>query len=213
MIRVLVCDDNAVVRQGLVAVLDAEDDIEVVAQASTGQQAIDESHRTNPDVAVLDVRMPGTDGIMAAAVLAPLCRVLMLTFSDEDETVAAALRAGAMGFLVHGQQSAAEIGEAIRRIHRGETVLAAAATTVMMSALRATPNTHDVARQYDLTRREVEVLDLLAQGHANSEIADLLFVSRKTVKNHLHNAYTKLGVASRAEAIALWLGGTTQRST
>lgn len=213
MIGVLVCDDNAVVREGLAAVLDAEEDITVLAQAANGQQAIDEARRTRPDVAVLDVRMPGTDGITAAAALAPGCRVLMLTFDDDEETVATALRAGATGFLVHGQQAAEHLGEAVRRVHRGEAVLGAAATTVVMSALRAAPASDDLARRFDLTRREAEVIALLAKGLANGEIAQSLFVTRKTVKNHLHNAYAKLGVGSRAEAIALWLRGAPAHPT
>lgn len=206
MIRVLVCDDNAVVRQGLAAVLAAAPDIEVVAQAGDGAEAIAAARRVRPDVAVLDVRMPGTDGITAAATLAPSCRVLMLTLSDDDDVVTAALRAGARGFLVHGQHEPDELVAAVRRVHRDEAVLGPRAADLVFRVLQGLPDQEDLAARHDLTPREAEVLGELARGRSNAEIAAALHVTRKTVKNHLNNAYAKLGVGTRAEAIALWLG-------
>jgi DNA-binding NarL/FixJ family response regulator len=207
MITVLIADDNAVVREGLAAVLDTQDDLDVVGRAADGRQAVDLARRAEPDVVLLDVRMPGGDGITAAAALAPLARVLMLTYTDDDETVTAALRAGAHGYLVHGTHTPEELVDAVRRVHAGEVVLGATAASAVVAALREAPRVVDVAATFGVTRREAEVLDRLANGRSNAEIAEELYLSPKTVKNHLHNAYAKLGVATRAEAIALWLRG------
>lgn len=211
MIRLLVCDDNAVVRQGLVAVLSTFDDLEVVGEAADGRQALDEYRRLTPDVVLLDVRMPIWDGITALSALGSEATVLMLTYSDDVDTVAAALRAGAQGFLVHGEQEPDEIAAAIRTVAAGGTVLGRTGSAAAVSALRTAPRRPDVGSEYGLTRRECEVVDLLAEGHTNAEIAAALHLTVKTVKNHLHNAYGKLGVTSRAEAVSRWLGGGERR--
>lgn len=210
MIGVLVADDNPVVREGLAAVLDAEPDLQVVGRAADGREAVDLARRAAPDVVLLDVRMPGGDGIAAAAELAPRFPVLMLTYTDDDETVTAALRAGARGYLVHGTHSPAELGDAVRRVAAGEVVLGARAASAVVTALRSAPRVVDVGAAFHLTRREAEVLDHLSRGASNADIATTLYLSPKTVKNHLHHAYAKLGVTTRAEAIALWLRGPGQ---
>jgi DNA-binding NarL/FixJ family response regulator len=207
MIRVLVCDDNAVVREGLVAVLEAEDDLRVVGRAADGRQAVDETRRASPDVVLLDVRMPGRDGIAAATEIAPLAKVLMLTYTDDEQTIEAALRAGASGYLVHGQDAPDRLADAIRDVRDGRVVLGSVAANAVVDVLRSAPLRVDMAGHYGVTRREAEVLDALAEGNSNAQIAEQLFLSPKTVKNHLHNAYAKLGATSRAEAIARWLRG------
>ncbi len=209
MIRVLVCDDNPIVREGLVAVLGTFDDLAVVGEAADGRHLVAEYRRLTPDVVVLDVRMPGWDGITALVELGPDARVLMLTYSGEVETVTAALRAGARGFLVHGEQEPEQIAAAIRAVAEGGTVLGRTGSEAAISALRGTPQRIDVGAEFGLTRREAEIMELLAEGRTNAEIAAELHVTAKTVKNHLHHAYTKLGARSRAEAVALWLSGPT----
>lgn len=205
MIRILIADDNAVVRHGLHAILSMADDLEVVAQAENGVDAVELARRTSPDVVLLDVNMPGGDGITAAADLADDHRVLMVTYSEDDETVQAALRAGARGYLVYGQQDPAEIVAAVRRVASGGVVLGPAAAAVAVQAMQAVPAVVDAGEELGLTRRQTEVLGLASQGMSNGEIAAELVLSRKTVKNHMHAIYQGLGVSSRAEAIAAWL--------
>lgn len=207
MIRVLVADDNAVIRQGLSAVLSLAPDIEVVAEAATGREAVDLARQHDPDVALLDVRMPVMDGVAAAAQVAADTRVLMLTYADEPETVSAAIRAGALGYLVHGQFEPDELTNAVRRTARHESVLSPAAVEAMMNALRAgAAVAAPEAPDHPLTAREAEVMDRIAQGLSNADIAAALYVSEKTVKNHINRIYTKLQVETRSQAIARWLG-------
>lgn len=205
MIRLLVCDDNAVVRGGLRALLDAQDDLQVVGEASTGREAIDETARLTPDVVLLDVRMPVMDGVSAATALAARVPVLMLTYSDEAEIITAAIRAGARGYLVHGEFTTDELVGAVRDVHAGGSVVSSRATSVLFDALRAAPS-HQRRDSFDLTERECEVMELIVAGRSNREIADTLVVSYKTVKNHVNRIFTKLDVHSRTEAVAAWLG-------
>jgi DNA-binding NarL/FixJ family response regulator len=207
VIRVLICDDNPIVRQGLVAVLSTFEELEVAGEAADGRQAVGEFQRLRPDVVLLDVRMPGWDGLTTLAALGPKARVLMLTYSDDEATVAAALRGGASGFLVHGEQQPEELADAVRAVAGGGTVLGSTGSAAAVAALRATPQRTDVAAEFGLTRREAELVEQLVGGRTNAEIAAALHLTVKTVKNHLHNAYAKLGVRSRAEAVALWLNG------
>lgn len=207
MIRVIVADDNAVLRQGLAAVLAAEPDIDLVAEAGDGAQAVALAVEHDPDVVLLDVRMPGMDGVAAAEQLAPTCRVLMLTYSDDDQIVVAAMRAGANGYLVYGETDPAEVSDAIRRVHRGQTVIDHARTAALARALQqdsgsAAPRPGTAPA--GLTAREEELLRLAADGLTNREIADELVLSVRTVRNHMSNIYSKLHVRSRAEAVA-WL--------
>jgi DNA-binding NarL/FixJ family response regulator len=206
MIRVLVVDDNAVVRGGLVALLAALDDIEVVGEAATGQEAIDRTQVLTPDVVLLDVRMPVLDGVSAAATIARTTRVLMLTYSDEPSIVTSAIRAGAAGYLVHGTFDPDRLGDAIRTVHAGGSLLSEAATPIVFEALRTAPAAPTDGRKHGLTEREAEVMDLVARGRSNTDIARDLFISAKTVKNHINHIYVKLDVSHRSEAIAVWLG-------
>lgn len=212
-VRVVICDDHELFRRGLAMVLADADGVEVVGVAAGGAEAVELAEREQPDVVLLDVRMPGGDGVAAAAELTTSTRVLMLTYTDDVETITAAMRAGAHGYLVHGAHSPEELVDAVRRVHAGEVVLGAEAAGAVVSALREAPRVVDASAAFGITRREAEVLDCLAKGLSNSEIAARLYLSPKTVKNHLHNAYAKLGVTTRAEAVALWLRGPSDART
>ena len=207
MIRVLLADDNAVIRSGLASLLEASEDIEVVGQAATGREAIERARALEPDVVLLDVRMPVIGGVEAAGPLAERCRVMMLTYAEDEERVTAAIRAGASGYLVHGRFSPEELAQAIRDLVDGQTVLSPALAPVVFNALRKAPGAIDEEEgPLSLTEREREVMNLLAQGRSNQSIAEELVVSPKTVKNHVNHIYGKLGAKSRAEATAIWLG-------
>lgn len=206
MIRVLLVDDNAVIRGGLVALLATVDDVKVVGQAGTGAEAIELTKLLEPDVVLLDVRMPVLDGVSAAATIARSTRVLMLTYSDEPEIVTSAIRAGASGYLVHGTFDPDTLGDAIRTVHTGGSLLSASATPSVFEALRAAPNHGGGDDRFGLTDREREIMELVARGRSNSDIAGQLYLSPKTVKNHINHIYAKLQVTSRVEAVATWLG-------
>lgn len=209
MPRVLVVDDNAVVRLGVATLLEASEHVEVVATAGNGADAVAEAARTRPDVVLLDVRMPVQDGLTAAAELSRHARVLMLTYADDEATIDAALRAGASGYLVHGQFTPDELVQAIIATHAGKIVLSPGVTATLIRRLRGTPVPS--APVEDLSLREREVMQCIAKGFANKEIAGKLVVSEKTVKNHVNRIYAKLGVTSRAAAIARWLGTADDR--
>lgn len=211
-IRVLLADDNAVIRQGVAALLGATGDIEVIAQAQTGREAVDLARAQRPDVILLDIRMPVMDGIEAARQLAADFRVMMLTYSEEEHLVTGAIQAGARGYLVHGRFEAPELERAVRDVAAGATALSPAVTPLVFDAVRRGPQAAslDQAGPGSLTAREREVMGLLVKGHSNRDIAQELFLTPKTVKNHLRNIYMKLGVSGRAEATALWLGVSDQ---
>ncbi|MGI8622823.1 MAG: response regulator [Solirubrobacteraceae bacterium] len=206
-IRVVLADDNVVIRQGVAALLGATDDIEVVAEAATGREAVERAREHRPDVILLDIRMPVMDGIEAARQLARDFKVVMLTYSEEEHLVTGAIQAGARGYLVHGRFEAPELARAVRDVAGGATVLSPAVTPLVFEAVRRGPQTtFDEEGPGSLTAREREVMGLLARGRSNRDIAGELFLTPKTVKNHLRNVYMKLGVSGRAEATALWLG-------
>lgn len=205
MIRVLIVDDNAVIRGGIRSLLEAAEGIEVVGEGSTGREGVELATSLAPDVVLCDVRMPVMDGVEAAGRIAQHSKVLMLTYAEEEHLVTGAIRAGAAGYLVHGRFAPEELERAVKDIHRGESVLSPAVVTMVFDALRRGPDeTHE--GPHSLTEREREIANLLAQGRANKEIAQELFISEKTVKNHINRIYSKLGVANRAEAIAAHLG-------
>lgn len=209
MIRVLVADDNPVIRSGLAGLLDISDRIRVVAQASTGKEAVALARQHRPHVVLLDVRMPVMDGLEAAAELVDIARVLMLTYAEDAQIVGRAVRAGAAGYLVHGRFTPDELVQAVQDVHEGRTALSPAVAPALFEALRDGTGPGGASMphaQSRLTEREVEVLDLIAQGLSNTEVAQRLYVSAKTVKNHINRAYGKLGVTTRAQAIAAWLG-------
>lgn len=205
-IRVAIVDDQAMVRAGFAALLDAQDDIEVVGQAADGQQAIDLCARTTPDVVLMDVRMPVLDGLEATRrVLAdsPGLRVLMLTTFDLDDYVYAALRAGASGFLLK-DATAEELTTAVRVIARGEALLAPSVTRRLIARFATQPEIVGTPPRLDaLTPREREVLELIARGLSNTEIATHLVLAEQTVKTHIGHILGKLSLRDRAQAIVV----------
>lgn len=206
-VRVLVVDDNPVVRMGLESLLESSGLCTVVGQAGDGLAAIALARESAPDVTLLDVRMPGLDGVGALAELVPLTRVLMLTYTDDDDVVLAALRAGASGYLVHGQLGAAELTAAVVATAAGHQILGSTAAQAVRRALdgpaAAVPSS--APDPWGLTEREADVLSRMAEGRSNAEIAADCFLSEKTVKNHVNHIFGKLGARSRAEAVSLWL--------
>ena len=207
MIRVLVADDQALVRGGLVAILDAQDDTEVVGEAADGGAAVDEALRLRPDVVLMDVRMPNVDGIEATRRLAAHAgapRVLVLTTFDLDEYVYESLRAGAGGFLLKDAPPE-RLANAVRTIAAGESLLAPAVTRRLVERFvrRPPPDTARRETFAELTERELDVALLVARGLANAEIAGELFVSEATVKTHLTRILAKLGLRDRVQVVVL----------
>jgi DNA-binding NarL/FixJ family response regulator len=205
MIRAVIADDNAVIRQGLVSLLEVAGDIEVVAQASTGAEAVEAVARHEPDLVLLDVRMPVRDGVSAAGELSATTPVLMLTYADDAATITAALQAGARGYLVHGAFTPEELQATVREVAGGGSMLAGPAAQVALDALRGVRPARRRAGRLGLSERECEIMELLAEGRTNQAIASELFITHKTVKNHLSRIYTRIGVANRGEAVAAWM--------
>jgi len=262
-LRVVVADDNPVVRAGLTALLSGRDDITVVAEVADGRQAYDAAREHQPDVILLDVRMPGVDGLSALPYLVELAPVMMLTYSRESEIVQEALRRGAGGYLVHGEFTADQLVSAVRDIKEGRPHFTPTAAGALLAQLRdggnggaplpdglgsttddprvSSPNAglphipqptasaenlsqvQPVVAQstsrwtggppaapdrsrFQLSAREAEIMDLIASGMNNQQIAATCFISEKTVKNHINRIFAKLHSTSRAEAAAKWLG-------
>ncbi|MBT2390915.1 response regulator transcription factor [Streptomyces sp. ISL-1] len=253
-LRVVVVDDNPVVRAGLTVLLQGRDDLEVVAEAADGRQAYDVTVQHRPDVVLLDVRMPGVDGISALPHLVPLAPVLMMTYSRESEIVHEALRLGATGYLVHGEFTADQLVAAVRDIKMGRVHFTHSASSALLATVRGegagdgggqplpeglgtaftgpghrptsseqfaqassltqsnvahssrSPDVVDGLRGVitELSQREVEVMELIASGMTNQQIAASCFISQKTVKNHINRIFAKLSAGSRGEAIAIW---------
>lgn len=251
-LRVVVADDNPVVRAGLTALLSGRADITVVAEAADGREAYEAAHFHRPDVVLLDVRMPGVDGISALPYLVRIAPVVMLTYSSESEIVQEALRRGAGGYLVHGEFTADELVAAVRDIRQGrahftpsaagallaqlrqertgpylpeglgsyDSQLGAAANGTIPSVAHPQPNSpHSLSQlqpsvgqsssdrsRFQLSAREAEIMDHIASGMTNQQIAATCFISEKTVKNHINRIFAKLHSTSRSEAAAKWLG-------
>ncbi|MEU6401481.1 response regulator transcription factor [Streptomyces sp. NPDC046985] len=267
-LRIVVADDNPVVRAGLTALLSGRADIVVVAEAADGRAAWEAAHRHRPDVVLLDVRMPGVDGISALPYLVPFAPVMMLTYSREAEIVQEALRRGAVGYLVHGEFTAGQLVAAIRDVKEGRAHFTPTAAGALLAQLRqagaaeskaagaagaagarlpeglGSANAHDAEPSTSLHRansaqspsrlqpnvgqsssgwtggrsaavdrsrfllsaREAEIMDLIASGMTNQQIAAACFISEKTVKNHINRIFAKLHSTSRSEAAAKWLG-------
>jgi DNA-binding NarL/FixJ family response regulator len=207
VIRVMIVDDNPVIRRGVAALLSDAEDIRIVGEAGDGHEALTVAARAVPDVVLLDIRMPGMDGVTAAAKLSERARVMMLTYTDESDQVVSAIRNGASGYLVHGQFEADELAARIRQLAAGETVLSPAIVGTVFEALRRPPGSPDEASgPASLTSREREIMNLISQGLTNQQIAERFVLSEKTVKNHVNHIYAKLGASNRAHATALWLG-------
>jgi DNA-binding NarL/FixJ family response regulator len=199
-IRVIVVDDQEIVRAGFAALLNTQPDIEVVATAADGEQALDACAEQRPDVVLMDVRMPVMDGIEAARRLAGGPRVLMLTTFDLDEYVYDALAAGASGFLLK-DTPAEKLFDAVRVIAAGEALLAPSVTRRLIGEFaRQRPRPRPDALR-ELTPRETEVLGLIAEGLSNAEIAQRLVVSDETVKTHVSRVLMKLGLRDRTQAV------------
>jgi DNA-binding NarL/FixJ family response regulator len=220
--RVVVVDDNVVVRSGLVSLLEAAG-IEVAGEAGDGRTAIEVVERVRPDLVLLDVQMPLMNGVEAAQALSATTRVIMLTYTEDPQVVRAAIGSGAVGYLVHGAFSSDELTAAVRDAASGANPLSQVAISALVGAVReesspaAVPSGSAPAdpaptlaapesERYGLSAREVDVMDLIARGRSNTEISAQLFLAEKTVKNHINRIYAKLGVTSRAAAIARWIG-------
>ena len=244
-LRVLIADDNPIVRMGHERIIEASPDLELVGSAEDGAQAIELSADAQPDICLLDLRMPGTNGIEAAQALATTYAVVMLTHSEESEVITAAMRAGARGYLIHSDLEIEHLSSALRTVAAGGLLFSPSATAVFSSAFGSatsqassgsdgpSPAMNGTAKTvvqsgplvgtrlhgdatalfgarvdeqgFGLTRREKEVMDLIAEGYTNKRIATTFFLSEKTVKNHVNSIFSKLSVTSRAEAVSLWL--------
>jgi DNA-binding NarL/FixJ family response regulator len=197
LIRVLVVDDHPIVRDGLVAVLTDEPDLTVVGALPSAEEALDAVAELHPDVVLLDLELPGQDGVSAIpALVAGEARVLVLTAYDTDERVFGALEAGAGGYLLKGA-TAAEIASAVRSIHAGDSVLAPAVAARVVASVRPRYS------RTGLSARERETLGLLAEGLTTKEMARRLGITERTVKFHVHSLCAKLGAANRTQAVAL----------
>jgi DNA-binding NarL/FixJ family response regulator len=202
-VRVLIADDHPLFREGMRGRLDRVADVAVVGEAASGDEAVELAHKLEPDVILMDIKMPGLNGIEATREIqqaSPQIGVLVLTMFEDDDSVFAAMRAGAKGYLL--KDSGGEgVVHAIRAVARGEAVFGPGVADRIMGFFAA-PRAAAPQRAFpELTEREEEVLSLVAQGKANREIARQLFVSLKTVRNHVSNILLKLQVADRAQAV------------
>lgn len=202
-IRVMIVDDHAVVRSGLAAFLSVNDDLEMVAEAATGKEAVQLCAKFQPDVVLMDLVMPDMDGATATQFIRkanPHTQIIALTSFREDELVQGVLKAGAIGYLLKNV-SAGDLATAIRQAHAGRPTLAPEAAQVLIAAAK----TPSVPTGGDLTEREHEVLKLMVEGLTNNQIAERLIVSRSTVKFHVSSILSKIGASSRTEAVAFAL--------
>ena len=206
VIRVLIADDQALFRRGLYVVLGTEDHIDVVAEAENGEEAVAKAIELAPDVVLMDVRMPRINGIEAARQInmsVPTTKILMLTVSDEEDDLYEAIKAGANGYLLK-EISVEEVAEAIRAVVQGQSLISPSMASKLLNEFNALVKRAEEKQQFPaptLTSREVEVLRLVAKGMSNREIADELYISENTVKNHVRNILEKLHLHSRMEAV------------
>ena len=207
-IRVLLVDDQAMVRTGFRMILDSETDIDVIEEAANGIEAVRAANATNPDVVLMDIRMPGMDGIEATRRIVESAeistKVLILTTFDLDDYIYSALRAGASGFMLKDAPPD-DLVDAIRVVASGDALLAPRVTKRLIAEFASMPtrDSEAVKRLDNLTVREVEVLRLVARGMTNKEIAEELYVSETTVKTHVSHVLAKLGIRDRVQAVVV----------
>ncbi len=205
-IRVIVADDHEVFRHGLYMVLEPERDIDVVAEAGNGREAVELARVHAPDVVLMDVRMPDMSGIDATGRIretVPHTKILMLTISDEEEDLYDAIKVGANGYLLK-EISIEEVADSIRQVHAGQSLISPSMASKLLTEFAAMARKDEEKQQMPtprLTDREMEVLTLVAQGLNNRDIAKELFISENTVKNHVRNILEKLHLHSRMEAV------------
>jgi DNA-binding NarL/FixJ family response regulator len=201
MIRLLLVDDQSLIRRGMKALLKADTDLDIVGEAENGQAAIAIVASLQPDVVLMDVRMPIMDGVAATQNICqrfPQTKVLILTTFDDDEYVAQAMRFGASGYLLKDTPFE-ELTQAIRFVHKGYTHLGPGLASKAMAATIA-PTLNHLAQWHELTPREQEILQLIGTGASNREIAEALYISEKTVRNHVTNLLSQLGLRDRTQA-------------
>ena len=205
-IKVLIVDDHALFRRGLQMVLEGESDIDVVGEAGDGHEAIERAESATPDVVLMDVRMPRRTGIEATRVIKetlPSTKILMLTISDEEGDLYEAIKAGASGYLLK-EISIEEVAGAVRKVNQGQSLISPSMASKLLNEFAAMVKRRDERNQVPgprLTERELEVLKLVAKGMNNRDIAQELFISENTVKNHVRNILEKLHLHSRMEAV------------
>lgn len=202
-IRVLVADDHPVVRDGLVAILSTQPDLQVVAEAGSGEETLERVAQTNPDVVLLDLEMPEMDGVAVLRRLRetqPDARVIIFTAFDTDERILAAVQAGAQGYVLKGAPRD-EVFNAVRVVHAGGSLLQPVVASKLLRQMSQEPEEKETIES--LTPREQEVLQRLAQGLQNKEIAGELVISERTVKFHVSSILAKLGAGNRTEAVAI----------
>ncbi|MBI5166450.1 MAG: response regulator transcription factor [candidate division NC10 bacterium] len=203
-IRVLVADDHTIVREGIRALLQARDDIEIIGEAGDGREAVEKVRQLEPDVVLMDISMPGMDGLEATRQIKkenPKVRVLALTMHDNEEYLFQILRMGGSGYILK-RATAAELVSAIKAVHRGEAFLyPSMAKTLVEDYLRRVEVGTEKSSYDGLTNREREILKLIAEGHTNQEIADILCLSVKTVQAHRSHIMEKLGMHDRSELV------------
>ena len=202
-IRVLIADDHPLFRDGMHGLLDSIEETEVVGEATTGAEAIAQARTLQPDVILMDVKMPGTNGIEATRAIvaaSPHISILMVTMLEDDESVFAAMRAGARGYVLKGANQA-ETLRAIRAVASGEAIFGPSIARRVLGFFAAARPTVPPRVFPELSERETELLALIAQGRSNQEIAQQLGLTLKTVRNHVSNIFSKLQVADRAQAV------------
>ncbi len=202
-IRILLADDHTLFRQGMRALLDSVPDLELIGEAGTGEEAVVRVAELRPDVVLMDIKMPGVNGIEATRrILAadPRAAVIVLTMFEDDDSVVAALRAGARGYVLKGADET-EMLRVVRAAAGGEVLFGPAIAARLTAALTDSRPASGAVQFPDLTEREREILGLIAQGQSNTEIAARLFLSTKTVRNHISSIFAKLQVTDRAQAI------------
>ncbi len=202
MIRLLLVDDQALIRRGLRALLKPEPDLEIVGEAENGENAIERLKTIEADVILMDIRMPIMDGVAATDTIVklyPTIKILILTTFDDTEYVSRALQAGAAGYLLK-DTPAAELVQAIQLINKGYTQLSPGLAQKLIQKPNPVPPASDFYTEPELTPREQEILQLIAQGSSNREIAQKLYISEKTVKNHITNLLAHLGLRDRTQA-------------